>query len=113
MTAITPAFKLHTSRSNSGTHINSIILEHQGYYYSLHGSTNDTIQVFIESIAIYVLSINKSNGTIGLQAFMVPEPDPINSVYLHNGREIREYLGNKWEGMKPLAIVQKLINYLY
>jgi hypothetical protein len=39
--------------------------------------------------------------------------DPINSVYLHNTKEIREYLGSKWEGMKPASIVQKLINYLY
>ncbi len=44
---------------------------------------------------------------------MVPEPDPINSICLLNNKEIREYLGNKWEGMNPLAIVKQLINYLY
>jgi DNA repair protein RadC len=43
---------------------------------------------------------------------MTPEPDPINSLYLHNNQEISEYLGNMWESMKPETIVKQLINYL-
>lgn len=112
MTAITPTIKLFTSKGKGGIHINSLILEHQDNNYHLQGGTNDTIHVFAQSIALYVLSIN-STGTIGLNAYMTPEPDPINSVYLHNNKEIKEYLGNKWEDMKPASIVQKLINYLY
>lgn len=115
MNAITPAIKLFTSKddTNTGIQINSFILEHNHDNYHLQGGTRDTIHVFSESIALYVLVINQSNGTVGLNAYMVPEPDAINSIYLHNNKEIREYLGNKWESMKPTAIVQKLINYLY
>lgn len=114
MTAIIPTIKLFTTiNTDTSIHINSLILEHNGNNYQLHAGTSDTIHVYIQSIAIYVLTINKSNGTIGLNAYMTPEPDPINSIYLHNNQEIFDYLGNKWESMKPLAIVQKLINYLY
>ena len=115
MTAITPTIKLFTSKNdnNTGIHINSLILEHNGNNYQFHGGVNDTIYTFTESIALYVLTINKSNGTIGLYAFMGSEPDPINSMYLHNNQEIFDYLGNKWESMKPVNIVHKLINYLY
>ena len=115
MTAINPTIKLFTSKegNNAGIQINCLILEHNNDNYHLHGGTRDTIHVFIESIALYVLVINRSNGTIGLNAYMTPEPDPINSMYLHNNKEISEYLGNKWEGMTPVSIVKQLINYLY
>lgn len=112
MTAIIPTIRLFTSKDNdTGIRINSLILEHKGDNYHLHGGTRDTIHVFTQSIALYVLSINRGNGTMGLSAFMTPEPDPINSMYLHNYQEICEYLGNKWESMKPVTIVQKLINF--
>lgn len=113
MTAIIPTIKLFTIKNdnNTGIQINSLILEYNHDNYHLQGGTNDTIHVFTESIALYVLSIN-STGTMGLNAYMTPEPDPINSVYLHNNKEIREYLGNKWQSMRPISIVQKLINYL-
>lgn len=114
MTAITPTIKLFTSKNTTtGIHINSLILEHNKDNYHLQGGTRDTIHVFTESIALYVLSINSSNGTMGLNAYMTPEPDPINSVYLHNNKEIREYLGHKWENMNPVSIIKQLINYLY
>ena len=75
MTAIIPAIKLYTSKDNSSIHINSLFLEHKGNNYQFQGGTNDIIHVFTESIALYVLSINKSNGTMGLNAFMSSEPD--------------------------------------
>jgi hypothetical protein len=110
---ISPSIKLHTFYQYQGTYINALILEHQGNNYHLEGGTSDTIYIFTENIGIYVLTINKGLGYIGLNSYMTPEPDPINSLFLHNLRDIRETLGNKWEGMKPLTIVQKLINYLY
>jgi hypothetical protein len=113
MNATIPIIKLFTSKEDTGIHINSLILEHNGNNYHLQGGTKDTIHVFTESIALYVLSINASNGTIGLNAFMSSEPDPINSMYLHNNQEIREYLGNKWESMKAENIVKRLIQCLY
>jgi len=114
MTAIKPTIKLFTSdKDNAGIQINSLILEHQGNNYHLQGGTKDTIHVFTQSIALYVLTINKRNGYIGLNSFMAPEPDPINSIFLHNYEDITETLGKKWEQMKPETIVQKLIDYIY
>jgi hypothetical protein len=113
MTAIKPTIKLFTSdKDNAGIQINSLILMHNCNNYHLHGGTGDTIHVFTQSIALYVLTINKNNGTIGLQAFMVPESDPINAIYMHTPLDIKEVLGAKWEQLSPLAITMKLINYL-
>lgn len=114
MTAITPTIKLFTSQAedNTGIQINSLILEHQGNHYHFHGGTNDTIHVFTESIALYVLTINRCNGTMGLSAFMSPQSDPINGIYLHTPRDIRETLGVEWEQLESIEIVDKLINYL-
>ena len=114
MTAIKPTIKLFTSQEDdsTGIHINSLILIHKDNHYQFHGSTNDTIHVFGESIALYVLTINGSNGTMGLNAFMQPEPDPINSVYLHTLKDIKDTLGAKWEQLSSKTITMKLINYL-
>jgi len=60
-----------------------------------------------------VLTINKALGYVGLSSYMIPECDPINSLFLHNHQEITEHLGSKWEGTKPESIVKKLIQYLY
>ncbi len=113
MHQIQPIIKLHTIPQGQGTYINALVLNHQGNNYHLQGSTRDTIHVFTEGLGIYVLTVNKALGYMGLNAYLVPEPDPINSMFLHNNQEIRNYLGPKWEGMKPVTIVQKLIEYLY
>ena len=110
---ISPDIKLHTYYQHQGTYINALILSYNSNYYHLQGGTRDTIYVFTEGTGIYVLTINKALGYIGFTSYMTPEPDPINSIYLHNYREIKETLGPKWESMKPLALVQLLINYLY
>lgn len=89
------------------------MFNHNCHSYHFQGRTTDTICIFTESIGIYVLTINKAVGYIGLNSYMQPEPDPINSIILHNCQEIRETLGVKWEGMRPIAIVQKLISCLY
>jgi hypothetical protein len=114
MTAEIPIIKLFTSQPNdtNGIRINSLILVHGGNHYHLPGGTNDTINVFTQSIALYVLSINRSNGTMALNAFMVPESDPINAVYMHTPQDIKDVLGAKWEQLSPKVITQKLINYL-
>ena len=112
MTAITPTIKLFTSNKNTGIQINSLIMAHNGNHYHFHGATNDTIHVFQQSIALYVLTTNKGNGTMGLNAFMVPESDPINTIHLHTPQDIKETLGAKWEQLSPKAITMKLINYL-
>jgi hypothetical protein len=114
VTAIKPTIKLFTSQEDdcNGIHINSLILEHNGNNYQFYGGSNDTIHVFTESIALYVLTINETNGTIGLQAFMSPEPDPINSVYLHTLTEIVKVFGINWNDVSPETIVLELIDRL-
>jgi hypothetical protein len=49
---------------------------------------------------------------MGLNAYMTPEPDPINSIFLQSTRDITDTLGNKWEQLSLKTIVAKLINYL-
>lgn len=112
MIQITPAIRLHTITTDQGTYLNTLLLEHNGNYYHLQGCTKDTIHVFSAGVALYVLTINKDRDYLSLHSYMQPEPDPLNSIYLQN-KEIRESLGNKWETMKPLAIVHKLLRQLY
>ena len=115
MTAITPTIKLFTSQAdnNTGIHILCLIIKHNGNNYHLYASTKDTIHIFQESIALYILNINKINGTIGLNAYMSPEPFALNSFYMHNVKEIMDVFGAKWEQLPALTIAMKLIYYLY
>jgi hypothetical protein len=108
----TPNIKLHTCYQYQGTYINSLILNHNGNNYHLQGGTRDTIYVFTESLGIYVLTINKALGYMGLNAYMVPEPDPINSIFLHSPHEIKETLGHKYESLSPVKIVSRLRDLL-
>ena len=112
MTPIPPSLKLHVHQDKDGIHINSLIMKHKGNNYHLYAGTKDTIYIFSESIALYVLTINREHGTIGLNAYMSPEPFPINSFYMHSTREIVDVFGSKWEQLPALDIIMKLINYL-
>lgn len=112
MTAITPTIKLFTSQHQDSITINNLVLEHKGNNYQFHGGTNDTIYVFAESIALYVLTTNSGNGTIGLSSFMSPQSDPINGIYLHTPGQIRELLGDNWDDMPAKDIAERLIDYL-
>jgi hypothetical protein len=114
MNPITPSIRLlsHQESLEAGIQIRTLILEHQGNNYHLHGGTRDTIHVFAEGLAVYVLTINKRLGYMALNSYMTPEPDPINSMFLHNYQEIRDTLGRNWEQMKPETIVMRLIEYL-
>lgn len=112
MKPITPELKLHTHQDNDGIHINSLIMKHKGNNYHLYASTKDTIYIFTESIALYVLTINREHGTIGLNAYMSPEPFPINSFYMHSTEEIKGLFGPEWERLPALDITLKLIDSL-
>ena len=112
MTPITPTLKLHTHQDNSGIYINSLIMKHKGNNYHLHAGTKDTIYIFTESIALYVLTINREHGTIGLNAYMSPEPFSLNCFYIHSVKEIVAILGPEWEQLPALDITKKLIDYL-
>lgn len=105
-------FLTYLHAPDSGTEVVALILKYRGNNYHLEGGTKDIIHVFTAGAAIYVLNINKAHSTIRLSSYMTPEPDPINHFALHNNNHIREYLGNKWENMKPESIAIKLTAYL-
>jgi hypothetical protein len=114
MIQISPSIKLFTYQGNidSGLQIISLVFSHNCNNYHLQGKTTDTIFIFTEGLGIYVLTINKANGYIGLNCYMAPESDPINSVFLHTPLQIKEVLGQKWESSAPATIVRRLRDYL-
>jgi hypothetical protein len=112
MTAITPELKLHTPQDNDGIHINSLIMRHKGNNYHLYAGTKDTIYIFSQSIALYVLTINREHGKIGLNAYMSPEPFPLNSLYMHSVKEILSVFGPQWEQLDVRVIVLKMMDSL-
>ena len=112
MTLITPTLKLHTHQDQDGIHINSLIMKHNGNNYHLYAGTKDSIYIFSQPIALYVLNVNREHGKIGLAAYMSPEPFPLNSFYMHSTKEIKDLFGSKWEQLPALDITLKLINYL-
>ena len=112
MQAIKPTLRLFTNEEGQGIFFTSLIMKHRGNAYHLHASTKDTIYIYEESIALYILTINKITGTIGLSSYMQPEPFPINSFYMHNEKHIKAALGHGWEKMLPETIVEKLMDLL-
>jgi hypothetical protein len=115
MHQITPTIKLFTTQNadSSSVQIDSLILVYKGNHYHLPGGTGDIIHVFTQGIAIYVLTINKGYGRMSLNAYMVPQPDAINGVYMHTPQEIIDRLGRGWELLPPEVIVEKLMDYLF
>jgi len=114
MNQITPVIRLLTYQeaAETGIQIRALVLEYNGNNYHLSGGTGDLIHVFSQSICLYVLTINKGLGYVGLNAYMTPEPDPINSIFLQTQRDITDALGKKWEPLSPETIIRRLINYL-
>ena len=114
MIQISPTIRLFTYRetNESGLQIKSLVFSHNCNNYHLQGKTTDTIFIFTEGLGIYVLTINKADGYVGLNCYMAPESDPINSVFLHTPLQIKEVLGQKWESSAPAAIVRRLRDYL-
>lgn len=114
MKRIAPKIRLLTYQeaAESGTQIKSLVLEYNGNNYHLEGGTKDIIHVFTKGVCIFVLTINKTLGYIGFNAYMTPEPDPINSIFLQSNRDVRDTLGHKWETMTPKSIVSRLLNCL-
>lgn len=114
MTSITPSIRLLTSSIafTQGIQIETLILEHNGNNFHLHGGTRDKIHAFVQGICLYVLTINTAVGYVGLNTYMAPEPDAINTIFLYSPGEIKETLGAKWEQLSPESIVRRLIRYL-
>jgi hypothetical protein len=109
---IYPTIGVHTIYRHKGAYISALLLTHGDNKYHVQGATTDTIQVFVQGIAIYILITNKDRGYIGMASYMIPESDPINSMFLHSPQEIVRVLGKTREKLSPISIVQKLIDYL-
>ncbi|MCM0084464.1 hypothetical protein L4X63_23070 [Geomonas sp. Red32] len=114
MTPVVPELKLFTNHDADRTiiQIESLTLIYRGNYYHFPGGAGDTIHVFTQSIAIYVLTINKGYGRMALNAYMVQQPDALNGIYLHSPQEIVDHLGAEWEQLPAIDITMKLIDYL-
>ena len=109
---INPTIGVHTTNKDTGAYISALVMTHGDNKYHIQGATTDTIHVLTQGIAIYILITNKDRGYIGMASYMIPESDPINTVFLHTHQEIVRVLGKPWEKLSPVTIVQKLIDYL-
>ncbi|GFO55582.1 hypothetical protein GMSM_25890 [Geomonas sp. Red276] len=107
-----PTIRVHTINRDEGAYVGALVLTHNDNAFHLQGATADRIYVMTQGVAIYALSINQDRGYIGLQCFMAPESDPINTVFLHTHQEIVRVLGKTWEELLPETMVLKLIDYL-
>ncbi|WP_328747033.1 hypothetical protein [Geomonas anaerohicana] len=86
--------------------------KHKGNNYHLYAGTKDTLYIYSESVALYVLAINREQGRIGLNAYMSPGPFPINSFYMHSSKEIKDLFGPHWEHEPSIDNMMKLMDYL-
>lgn len=89
-----------------------LMLEYHRNDYRLNAGVRDHVNVFIESPCLFILTINPSLDYLGLDAYMLEEADPVNTVFLHSVSEIEEALGKRWRQMKPETIVSRLKGYL-
>jgi len=96
----------------AGLHSRGLMLEYKGKAFHLTAGTRDNIHVFTRSIGLYVLIINLPLGYIGLDAYMPPEPDPINTIFLHSDYQIEDALGPRWRHLSPRTITTRLLDYL-
>jgi hypothetical protein len=115
MSPIIPTIRSMTFQEakSAGLHSTGLILEHQGKTFNLNAGKSDTVHVFASSIILFVLTINRPLGYIGLDAYYPSEEDPVNTVFLHSDYQFIEVLGSKWKQMSPRTIAIKLTNYLY
>lgn len=111
ITAPVRLFTYQNPRDNS-IELKSLSIHFNNTDFYLTGETGDSIYIFKESIALYVLAINKRIGRITLNTYMAPEADPITTVALHTPEEVQESVGLNWKHKDPLKILFKLMDQL-
>lgn len=114
MTPILPTIRRMTFQEvfEPGLKPGELIFEHNSNSYCLNAGLSDTIHIFTKSIYLYVLTINKPLGYIGLDLYFPSEEDPINSIFLHSDYQITDALGPKWMKLTPGTIASRLIDHL-
>jgi hypothetical protein len=73
-------------------------------------NSSQRLEAGMQGIGNLLMTPNK--GYMALNVYMTPEPDPINSIFLHSPHEIKETLGHKWESLSPIKIVSRLRDLL-
>jgi len=80
------------------------------YTVNISAGSSDSVDVFREGGVTYVLSINRSIGYVGVQAFK--EGQDYGDVFLQNDWEIREALGPRGLDLQDVTIARKLSEYI-
>jgi hypothetical protein len=96
---------------NTGLHNTGLVLDYQNRSYILNAGSSDVLEVFTQSIGLYVLTLNSYAGYVGLDSYVLSEAEPINTVFLQE-YEVVELLGSKWKDLSTRTIAIKLIEYL-
>lgn len=114
MTPIAPTIRMMSWEEASQLRLYSrgLILEHQGKSFILNAGTRDKVHVYTQGISLYVLTINQALDYIGLDAYMPPEQEAINTIFLHSEQQIVDILGRKWKWMSPATMAYRLTSYL-
>jgi len=79
----------------------------------LGAGRGDRIQLFKESTVLYVLSQNSKLGYMGLEIFDSSSGEEFEQIFLQYPWELEEYLGSDWQEMEPVAIIRKLVSYIF
>jgi len=115
MTPIIPTIRLMTPKETTTRKLINAgsVIDFEGTCIPIAAGRSDQVHIFKESTVLYVLSINYQHEYIGLESFAAKSGEEYDNMFFHNSSELKEYLGDKWEQMKPETIVKRLIRYLY
>ncbi len=82
MTKIIPAIRAMTYQEadKAGLHSRGLMLDYENRSYRLNAGTRDPIHVFTRSIYLFVLTINRPLGYLGLYAYVPMGEEPINTI---------------------------------
>ncbi len=114
MTPIIPTIRMMTydEADRAGLNSRGLMLDYENRSYQLNAGARDTIHVFTRSIFIFVLTLYRSLGYMGLDTYMPMEEEPINTIFLHSEQQIIELLGKHWNRMTHGTLVLRLVEYL-
>jgi hypothetical protein len=101
----------HEEQRQHNLHNKGLMFDYLNHSYFLNAGTRDDIEVWKLGAGLYVLTLNGYCGYIGLDAYMLNEPEPINSIFLQE-YEAEEILGKKWKNLSTRTIALRLMEYL-
>jgi hypothetical protein len=96
---------------NAGLKNKCLMLDYQNRSFVLNAGNSDVVEVFTQSIGLFVLTLNSYAEYVGLDSYVLSEAEPINTIFLQE-YEVVELLGSKWKDMSTRTIAIKLMEYL-